>query len=373
MHNNWYVEKQKCVTAANAVAETIVYTSSFSPNGKVFVFGTSWGDIFYWDLATRMTLDWYHETASERPSLSWKAHDGPVYTLAFHGDLLLSGGDDCIYAWNWRNFAQNPNPSFVPVFQIKPQPDHIYRFTDRPEINGISIDSSRNLLYAATGDLDAYCWDIETKKLVTRFKGHRNYLHTAKVMPITQQLATGAEDGTVRLWDTRTGATTKLLDCANGCVVSDVPSYHYDTWVSAIAIDPAENWMVCGGGNMTTSIWYLATPSIYCYLPSPGVTHDITFSEDGTIYTGGGVEAWLYHWEFSGKVKPRLPTSCKSIFSVSVNPNPDLKVVAACGTSPYVDIFTCLYGHKIFSLYSASAPSSETKQTTTSTSLSMEV
>jgi len=152
--------------------------------------------------------------------------------------------------------------------------------------------------------------------------------------------------------DTRSGLTTKLLDCGNGCVTNEIPSFRTETWVACIDVDPSENWMVCGGGGaVTTAVWYLAVPSLSHYLPSSGVTHDVVFA-DGTIYTGGGTDAWLYHWDMMRKMKPRLPTTSKSIFSISYNTQSP-KVVVACGTAPLLDVYTTLYDHKITTLNSS--------------------
>jgi len=55
-------------------------------------------------------------------------------------------------------------------------------------------------LYSASGDSKAYAWDIERQSIVRSFEGHTAYLHCLKWSKQKQQLFTGSEDGTVRIW-----------------------------------------------------------------------------------------------------------------------------------------------------------------------------
>jgi WD40 repeat protein len=66
------------------------------------------------------------------------------------------------------------------------------------------ITSSCNLckpqiLYSASGDNNAYAWDLAEQKQIGTFKGHSGYLHCI-VQRSNQQILTGSEDGTIKLW-----------------------------------------------------------------------------------------------------------------------------------------------------------------------------
>ncbi|XLR43798.1 hypothetical protein S83_028458, partial [Arachis hypogaea] len=71
-----------------------------------------------------------------------------------------------------------------------------------PEKNVISVNSQGGSVFSASGDSCAYCWDVETGKVKMVFKGHLDYLHCIVARNSSNQIITGSEDRTARIWDT---------------------------------------------------------------------------------------------------------------------------------------------------------------------------
>ncbi|XP_075090001.1 uncharacterized protein LOC107775864 isoform X3 [Nicotiana tabacum] len=56
-------------------------------------------------------------------------------------------------------------------------------------------------IFAAAGDSCAYCWDVEKNEIKMVLKGHSDYLHCIVERNSHNQVITGSEDGTVRIWE----------------------------------------------------------------------------------------------------------------------------------------------------------------------------
>ena len=73
---------------------------------------------------------------------------------------------------------------------------------------GISEDAARS-------DTVANVWDVQTGKLLSTLKGHTNSISLAQFSPDSRTVSTGSDDGTVRLWDPRTGELKAVLGMGN--------------------------------------------------------------------------------------------------------------------------------------------------------------
>jgi len=166
-------------------------------------------------------------------------------------------------------------------------------------------------------------------------------LHCIKYVSLSGCLATGSEDGTVRIWDPRSGKSQHILDCTKRTELNqfeaNTNNNNSTNWISCLDVDEGGNWLVCGGGFSVLTMWYLAVPSITCHMPTQGTPHSVIFSEGKVISAGN--EPQIYHWQLDGKLKLRYQSTSKSIFSLNINHNINNKIMVACGTSPYVDVF----------------------------------
>lgn len=75
-------------------------------------------------------------------------------------------------------------------------------------------------------------------------------------------LASGSEDGTVRLWDVRAGKSARILE--PGVVLADHGGA--GRWISAVAVDEAGSWLACGGG--IPGLWMLAQSTLRFLVPA---------------------------------------------------------------------------------------------------------
>jgi len=148
------------------------------------------------------------------------------------------------------------------------------------------------------------------------------------------QLFTGSEDGTVRLWDTRSIQYIKTLDPFNGAV-----NTMQNKWISCMAIDSTEDWLVAGGGNHFLCLWYIPSLTATSWMPVASTPQVVTFDSVTSTILSAGNEPHVYHWKSDGKLERQTKVpSIPSIFSLSISPNIQSRVLAITGATPQVGI-----------------------------------
>ncbi|CAI0387328.1 unnamed protein product [Linum tenue] len=179
--------------------------------------------------------------------------------------LCSCGDDGLIRGWKWKEFTESEIPvstqvcfycHTVNVFSELSSFIDIFRgpwgaLSPIPENDAIALGTQDASIFSAAGDSCAYCWDVayklypdcfvtiqETTKIKTAFKGHLDYLHC--IVPATlptrklsqklspgyclQEVITGSEDGTARIWGTSCGSEPFLsLFDLNGKILSRIP------------------------------------------------------------------------------------------------------------------------------------------------------
>jgi WD40 repeat protein/serine/threonine protein kinase len=103
----------------------------------------------------------------------------------------------------------------------------------------ISPDN-RRLAGSGREDDVARVWDLKSGKLLHVLRGHRRPVQALAFSPDSRMLATGSEDGTLRLWEVDSGASMHEFDGFDGYAVA---------WI------PDGRRVVTGGSDATAIIW----------------------------------------------------------------------------------------------------------------------
>lgn len=306
----------------------IVFDQAFSPSGKQLVTGDSFGQLAVFSLSSALSVS--SAASGKLPVKLLKGHSGAIYCLEGAGKLLASGGADQISVWKWEELVKG-SKSVRPVSSLQPPS---WRF-GVPETNALAFDKQTHTLYSGCGDSNIYAWDLETGQLKATYSGHSDYVHCLCLHG--SGLVSGAEDGSVRIWDTASPTSQHTLRPSES-----------GGWVGCVAVDG--DWLVCGG-SMAPCVYHLSSLSATVRLPSPdGVaTQAAIFAKDRVITAGS--ESFIRHWSINGDSLASVPSGHQHAFSLAYNTHThshQYQVLTATGDSGDVDVFTN-FGYKAFS------------------------
>jgi hypothetical protein len=174
----------------------IVYDQQFSPSGRYLATCDTFGRIAVFSLQTALSHS--STTDGKTPLRVKQVQDGPLYSLASAGPLLASGGCDDIKLWRWEELVSTATDP-QPVCVLTPSPTGC----GTTDTNSLVYDQEAATLYAGGGDNTVQAWDISTGAVKRMFTGHSGYVHCVCVRS-GGNILSGAEDGTVKMWDPST-------------------------------------------------------------------------------------------------------------------------------------------------------------------------
>jgi WD40 repeat protein/ankyrin repeat protein len=194
-------------------------------------------------------------------------HSAGVGTIAFSPDarVVATDGDLTVKLWNvrsgelQRSFAANSLVAF--------SPDGKYLATRPTRLENRTID----IRDPYSGQL----WRTLTDQAQTQI---------AAFAPAGDTLACGAADGSVTLWNYRTGQRVRAIRAHVG-------------WVGVLAFSPSGSTLACASGQLgigppKVELWDVRSGALLKVLRASDTTHALAFSPDGKIIAiGSGQDA----------------------------------------------------------------------------------
>ncbi len=202
---------------------------------------------------------------------------------------------DLIYYYYHRNI----NPAeFILLNTLR---GHRYRVT--------SVLYSPNGKYIASGSEDGTVkiWDAETGSLVTTLKGHEERVTSVIYSPDGKYIISGSWDKTIIIWDVKTGKKLKVL------TGSDL--------VNSLSYSPDGNKIASGSRNKTIIIWDINTGKKLNTLRVPGRVSSLSYSPNGKYITSGNNDRTIIIWDAKTGKKLKILRVPVRVSSLSYSPN----------------------------------------------------
>jgi len=216
-------------------------------------------------------------------------------------ELATAGFDGTVRIWDRAGDALGKEPTVL---------------TTGGPVAGIDFSPDGRLLATVGSSGAATLWDVGSGTPHRALPGHTGNVN-AVAFGTSGQLATGGDDGTVRVWDP--AATEPQVLTAPGRVLS-------------LAFDPSGQRLAVGGDDRTIRIWPVGTPGDPEALT--GHTHHVkalVFSHDGGRLASAGGDGAVRVWNLGGERPPAVFDSHTSELT-SVVFGPDGRSVVTGGS-----------------------------------------
>ncbi|MFL5624455.1 MAG: TIR domain-containing protein [Ktedonobacteraceae bacterium] len=206
--------------------EDLILRLAWSPNGQILASGSIDKTIRLWDLKTGQQLDVLKGHSARIWGLAWspdgqilasasgdksvrlwdvqtgrllsilRGHKSTVYDVAWSpdGEHIASGAGDGIIIWDPKTRQQ------------------LQRLEGIQWTTKVLWSPSGKFLLFGSSDSDIGQWEIQTRQLVRKFKGHTEVITDIIYSPDGRYIASAAKDKTIRLWDIENGWQVNILE-----------------------------------------------------------------------------------------------------------------------------------------------------------------
>lgn len=150
-----------------------------------------------------------------------------------------------------------------------------------------SVAFSPNDVYIASGSLDGSVrlWDARTGEELHLLKGHSDCVHSVCFSPDGHRIMTGSGDKTLRIWDVQTG--TELL-CITG----------HSARVTGTAFSPDGRRAASGSWDNTVRVWDVKTGAEeFALRGHEGFVDAVSYSSDGRLIASGSHDNTVRVWD----------------------------------------------------------------------------
>ncbi|GMH67959.1 hypothetical protein TrST_g4181 [Triparma strigata] len=187
---------------------------------------------------------------------------------------------------------------------------------------GIScIDVGKDILVSGSLDQTVKVWDLKEKHQITSFKEHKGTLLSVALTPDCETVASSARDGSVRVWEARTGLQFhKIVGF----------SHSYDT--NILSFSPDGSMLAAGSNDDAVRVWETSRYTIrHVIMEHKNEVTSVSFHPSGEMLVSGSQDKSIAMAELhTGTVIRRLVGHDSIVSTVAFSPD-GMSVLSASG------------------------------------------
>jgi WD40 repeat protein len=245
-----------------------VTSVAFGPGGTRIATGSLDGTAKVWETRTGTLL------------LDLKGHMGLVLSVAFSPDgtrIATGSADNSAKVWEAR--------TGTPLLDLKGHTNQVMSVAFSPDGTRIVTGSQ---------DKTAKVWDARTGTPQLDLKGHTGGVTSVAFSPDGTRISTGSFDGTAKVWEARTG--TPLLDLKGH--TNAVTGVAFSSAVTSVAFSPDGRRLATGSEDQTAKVWETRNGTLQLDLKGhTNLVTSVAFSPDGTRILTGSLSNMPKVWD----------------------------------------------------------------------------
>ncbi|MFX0016040.1 MAG: hypothetical protein ACFFB2_13330 [Promethearchaeota archaeon] len=271
---------------------------SFSPDGSIVASAGQDGTINIWKTATGEVLQ------------NW-THIYNLYSLAFspNGKFLVSGDlTGHITIWNTTNWKE--------VRELTEKVNEGSFFAG--SVNYIDFSSNGKLMAACGMPSSIKIWNTTDWEPIFDSQEHSNTVNEVKFSPNGKMLASACVDSKFWLWDLSVGEKTVEYDKHEDTYEGPLFGFHY----SSIDFSPLGYLVASGGEDKSIRLWDTKKNTLQILSGHEDFVSRVIFSPDGTLLASSSQDKTIRLWNVARGANNRTLTSHEAaITSVAYSPN----------------------------------------------------
>lgn len=218
------------------------------------------------------------------------------------------------------------------------------------DLLSVAVSRDSKLVASVCGHYEVCVWDASTGKLVRKIETEKRWFSAVAYSPTADLLATGFDDGTVTLWEWRTGKTTVVLK-------NDIRN----AWVLSESFSPNGEELAAAGMGWPIRVWNVKSGMLIRQLPDSAIplhggaslAYSLAFSPDGKTIAAGS-KLWLRLWDAASGAVIRTYSGAAEVGSVAFSPNGE--VIASSGEDGSITIWNASAGTQLRRLQASRKP-----------------
>ncbi len=288
------------INIGDTLSKGVITDLKYSPDGTQIAVATEKG-IWVYDANTHKKL-WSYLIGNDDTLVG-------IHTIVFspNGKLFASGEKDKILLYDAKTgkILQTITTKYF------------------PRTLAFSLDSKTLASEKAIG---IRLWDVETgseHSVSASFKGHRWTPSALAFSTDLRTLISASEDGTLRLWDVKTGNPLRTFEVPFSNIPGsryiqrneDIIEQKYEVRAWAFSADSK----MLASGSLEIGLWDTQTGSKLASFDPEEILFALAFSPDGKILASGSRNVRLWSIE-TGRALSNLPTG-ETVFALAFSPN----------------------------------------------------